>query len=43
MCHKITPENGGMLEFIPDCYKNRKMCDKAVVNYSYPLKSVPSC
>ena len=43
MCDKIILENGGMLRFIPDCYKNQKMCDKTVDNYSHTLKFVLDC
>ena len=43
MCHKIILENGRMLGFILDCYKSQKMCNKALDNYSYPLKSVLNC
>ena len=32
MCNKAILENGGTLESVPDQYKTRKMCDKAVVN-----------
>ena len=32
-----------MLKFIPDCHKNKKMCDKAVDNYVYALKFVFDC
>ena len=40
MCDKIIPENVGMLRFVPDCYKNRKRCEKAVDNYSRALAFV---
>ena len=33
--------NGEMLRFIPDCYKNQKMCDKAVDNHFHALEFVP--
>ena len=36
-------ENGEMLKFIPDCYKNQKLCDKAVDNYAHALEYVPFC
>ena len=32
-----------MLEFIPNCYKNFKMCGKAVDDYSHALKFAPDC
>ena len=43
MCVKVILENGGMLKFIPDCYKNQKMCDKTVNNYAHELEYVPVC
>ena len=42
MCDKVIKENGGMLGFIPDCYKDDKTCDKAVDNYSHVLRSDPN-
>ena len=36
-------ENGGTLKSVPDCYKNQKMCDKAVDNYPHALDFVPDC
>ena len=32
-----------MLHFTPDGFKDHKMCDKAVNNYSYALRFVPDC
>ena len=29
-----------MLKFVPDSYKNHKMCNKAVYNYFYALEFV---
>ena len=43
MCDKVILEYGGILESVPDCYKNQWMCDKAVDNYPYALKFVPDC
>ena len=40
---QVNLENGGMLRFIPNCHKNQRMCDKAIVNYFTPLKFVPDC
>ena len=34
-------ENGGTLESVPNRYKTKEMCDKAVDNYSHALKLVP--
>ena len=28
MCDKTILENGGTLNFVPKCYKNREMCVK---------------
>ena len=41
ICDKVIIENGGMLIFISDCYKNK--CDKAIDNYSHALRFVPNC
>ena len=30
MCDNAILENGGTLKPVPDCYKNKKMCDKTV-------------
>ena len=35
MCNKVILENGEILRFISDCYKNQKMSAKAVENYSH--------
>ena len=43
MCDKAILENGGTLESISGCYKNHKMCDKAVDNYPLALKFVTDC
>ena len=43
MCDKVILEYGGILESVPDCYKNQWMCGKAVDNYPYALKFVPDC
>ena len=32
-----------MLMFIPDCYKDQKMCSKAVDNYVHALWSFTDC
>ena len=41
MHDKVILENGGMLRFIPDNYKNEKFCDGAVDNSYHALKVVP--
>ena len=38
MCDKAILENGGTLKSVPDCYKNKEMCSKAVANYPYALE-----
>ena len=43
MCDKVILENGGKLTFVPDCYKNQKMCNKAVDNYADALGSASDC
>ena len=42
MCNKVILENGRMLIFVPDCCKNRKICDN-VDNYAHALGAVPHC
>ena len=37
MYNKITIENGVMLGFIPDCCKDKKICDEAVDIYVHAL------
>ena len=32
MCDTSILENGGTLESVPECYKNREMCNKTVDN-----------
>ena len=36
-------QNGAMLKFVPDCYKNQRMCNKAVDTYAHALQFVPNC
>ena len=36
-------ENGGTLKYVPDCYKNQEICNKAVNNLSHALEFVPEC
>ena len=43
MGDKIILENCGMLLFIPDCYKDQNMCNKAVDNCACALVSVSDC
>ena len=37
LCGKTIVENSGMLMFFPECYKNKKMRNKAVDNYAHVL------
>ena len=32
MCDKAILQNNGTLKSVPDCYKNKIMCDKTVDN-----------
>ena len=32
-----------MLKFVPDCYKNQRMCNKTVDKYANALLFVPNC
>ena len=38
---KVVKENGGMLGLITDCYKDQRMCDKAVDTYPTAMQVVP--
>ena len=40
MCDKVFIENGAMLVYFIDCYKDQKMCIKAVDNYYFALRFV---
>ena len=40
---KVIKENGRMLRFIPYCYKDQKICDKGIDNYSHALRFAPDC
>ena len=40
MCDKVILENGGMIMFVCDYYKNQKMINKAVDNYALALEFV---
>ena len=35
LCDKVIMENGEILRFIPNYYKDQSMCDKAANNYSH--------
>ena len=41
-CDNVILENGGTLIFVPDWYKNQKLC-KYVDNYAHALEFVPHC
>ena len=40
MCDKVILENGGMIMFVCDYYKNQKMINKTVDNYALALEFV---
>ena len=40
MCDKAILEMGGTLQSVPDCYKNKEICNKAVDKYLHALKFV---
>ena len=42
MCDNVILENGGMVITVPNCYKNKKMCNKAFDNYARALEFVPN-
>ena len=37
----LNVSDSGMFRFIPDCYKNQKVWDKAIDNYSHALEFIP--
>ena len=37
MCNKAILKNDATLNYLPDCYRNPKMCSKAVHNYPHAL------
>ena len=41
MCDKVILENSETLKYIPECYKNQEMCNKADDNYPHVLEFVP--
>ena len=43
MCDKVILENSGMLMFVPNYYKNQKMCNNSVDNYAHALEFVLDC
>ena len=46
MWTRITPKTDNfytVLKSVPDCYKNQKMCNKAIDNYPHALEFVPKC
>ena len=40
---KAILENGRILKPVPDCYKNKEICNKAVDNYPHALEFAPGC
>ena len=43
MYDKDFLENGGTFNFVPECYKNQEICNKAGDNYPHALEFVPEC
>ena len=43
MCGKTVLENGRTLKFVPNNYKNQKLCNQAIDNYVDALEYVPNC
>ena len=43
MCDKVIQVNDKTLMFVPDCCKNKLMCDKAVDNYAHVLEFALEC
>ena len=43
MCDKAFIDKGRTLTFVPDIYKNKKMCNEVVDNYVDALEYVPEC
>ena len=41
MCYKVILKIVNM--FTLDCYKDKKICNKAVNNHAWPLRSVSDC
>ena len=40
MCNRAILENVGTLKSVPDCYKNKKMCNQAVDTYARVLENL---
>ena len=43
MCNQAILENSGTLNYVPDCYENQEMYQKAVDNYPNASEFVPEC
>ena len=43
MCKHGVEKLPFVIRYVPDCYKNQQISDKAVDNYLYTLKFVPDC
>ena len=41
MCDKAVDVYANALEFVPECYKTQKMCDKSVDTSQFVLDSLP--
>ena len=40
MCDKDILENSGTLQSVPDCFKNKQICDKAVSTHPFTIQFV---
>ena len=43
MCYKAVGNCVYALEFVSDCYKNQKMCNKVVNIYPSAIQFIPEC
>ena len=43
MCYKTILRNCEMLMFIPDCYNDQNIYNKAIDNYPHALRSINDC
>ena len=43
MSNKVVDNCPHALEFVPECYKNQKKCEKAVDTYPSSIQFVPEC
>ena len=41
MCNKAVGAYPSAIQFVPECYKTHRMCDKAVDTFPFVFDSVP--